>query len=127
MRLEKKYFSSKVPKGVAMYLAVVTRLMVDSCKPSSSATSRSTSGRTRKALHPAENTLGGALAPGQEGGNAPLVPRRRSDVVGLRHRQDVEAAVDDDDLAGLDGGFCFFDGVEMKLSIVVLVVARHWI
>ncbi len=28
-----------------MYLAVVTRLMVDSCRPSSSAISRSTSGR----------------------------------------------------------------------------------
>ena len=41
----KKYFSSKVPNGVAMYLAVVTRLMVDSCRPSSSAISRSTSGR----------------------------------------------------------------------------------
>lgn len=44
-RLEpKKYFSSKVPQGVAMYLAVVTREMVDSCSPSSSAISRSTSG-----------------------------------------------------------------------------------
>ena len=41
----KKYFSSKVPKGVAMYLAVVTRLMVDSCMPISSAISRSTKGR----------------------------------------------------------------------------------
>ncbi|MDT4877075.1 hypothetical protein FQZ97_1125680 [compost metagenome] len=34
-----------MPNGVAMYLAVVTRLMVDSCRPSSSAISRSTSGR----------------------------------------------------------------------------------
>jgi hypothetical protein len=41
----KKYLSSKVPKGVPMYLAVVTREMVDSCRPSSSAISRSTSGR----------------------------------------------------------------------------------
>ena len=41
----KKYFSSKVPSGVAMYLAVVTREMVLSCRPSSSAISRSTSGR----------------------------------------------------------------------------------
>ena len=40
----KKYFSSKVPYGVDMYLAVVTREMVDSCRPSSSAISRSTSG-----------------------------------------------------------------------------------
>ncbi len=40
----KKYFSSKVPKGVFMYLAVVTREMVDSCRPSSSAISRSTNG-----------------------------------------------------------------------------------
>src|SRR6185369_467819 len=40
----KKYLSSKVPKGVAMYLAVVTREIVDSCRPSSSAISRSTSG-----------------------------------------------------------------------------------
>ena len=40
----KKYFSSKVPKLVAMYLAVVTREIVDSCRPSSSAISRSTSG-----------------------------------------------------------------------------------
>jgi len=40
----KKYFSSKVPVGVAMYLAVVTREIVDSCSPSSSAISRSTSG-----------------------------------------------------------------------------------
>ena len=40
----KKYFSSKVPNGVAMYLAVVTREIVDSCRPSSSAISRSTSG-----------------------------------------------------------------------------------
>src|SRR5205814_3787884 len=38
----KKYFSSKVPNGVAMYLAVVTREIVDSCSPSSSAISRST-------------------------------------------------------------------------------------
>jgi hypothetical protein len=44
-RLEpKKYFSSKVPNGVFMYLAVVTREMVLSCRPSSSAISRSTSG-----------------------------------------------------------------------------------
>ena len=41
----KKYFNSKVPCGVAMYLAVVTRLMVDSCKANSSAISRSTKGR----------------------------------------------------------------------------------
>ena len=40
----KKYFSSKVPNGVDMYLAVVTREIVDSCRPSSSAISRSTSG-----------------------------------------------------------------------------------
>jgi len=41
----KKNFSSKVPMGVVMYLAVVTRLMVDSCRPNSSAISRSTKGR----------------------------------------------------------------------------------
>ena len=40
----KKYFSSKLPLGVAMNLAVVTREMVDSCSPSSSAISRKTSG-----------------------------------------------------------------------------------
>ena len=46
----KKYFSSNVPMGVAMYLAVVTRLMVDSCKPSSSAISRNTIGFMAKLL-----------------------------------------------------------------------------
>ncbi|MNT24402.1 hypothetical protein D3C72_1598710 [compost metagenome] len=43
--LPKKYFNSKVPMGVAMYLFVVTREMVDSCKPSVSAISRKTKGR----------------------------------------------------------------------------------
>ena len=41
----KKYFNSNVPKGVFMYLLVVTRLIVDSCNPNSSAISRSTIGR----------------------------------------------------------------------------------
>ena len=36
----KKYFSSKRPCGVCTYLFVVTRLMVDSCIPTVSATSR---------------------------------------------------------------------------------------
>ena len=43
--LPKKYFSSKVPRGVAMYFCVVTREIVLSCKPSMSAISRSTIGR----------------------------------------------------------------------------------
>ena len=37
---EKKYFSSKTPTGVAMYLLLVTRETVDSCRPSSEAISR---------------------------------------------------------------------------------------
>src|SRR5205823_945258 len=41
----KKYFSSKVPRGVAMYFWVVTREMVLSCRLSVSAISRSTGGR----------------------------------------------------------------------------------
>ena len=45
----KKYFSSNMPRGVAMYLLVVTRLTVLSCMPIASAMSRSTSGRS--ALH----------------------------------------------------------------------------
>src|SRR6267378_1751134 len=43
--LPKKYFSSNVPRGEAMYFCVVTREMVLSCRPSVSAISRSTSGR----------------------------------------------------------------------------------
>src|SRR2546428_2628698 len=43
--LPKKYLSSKVPRGVAMYFCVVTREMVLSCRPSVSAISRSTKGR----------------------------------------------------------------------------------
>src|SRR3989440_9924512 len=43
--LPKKYFSSKVPRGVAMNFCVVTREMVLSCRLSVSAISRSTSGR----------------------------------------------------------------------------------
>ena len=31
--LPKKYFSSKMPRGVSMYFCVVTREMVDSCRP----------------------------------------------------------------------------------------------
>ena len=41
----KKYFSSKSPRGVAMYLLVVTRLTVLSCMPIASAMSRRISGR----------------------------------------------------------------------------------
>src|SRR5581483_9992181 len=41
---EKKYFSSKIPRGVSMYLLVVTREMVDSCIVTASAMSCSTSG-----------------------------------------------------------------------------------
>ena len=41
---EKKYFSSKTPIGVAMYLLLVTRETVDSCTPTSSAISRRHSG-----------------------------------------------------------------------------------
>src|SRR5947199_98615 len=43
--LPKKYLSSKVPRGVAMYFCVVTREMVLSWSPSVCAISRSTSGR----------------------------------------------------------------------------------
>jgi len=43
--LPKKYLSSKIPRGVAMNFCVVTRDTVDSCSPSASAISRSTSGR----------------------------------------------------------------------------------
>src|SRR3990172_9233436 len=43
--LWKKYLSSKSPWGVCTYLFVVTRLMVDSCMPMSSPTSRRESGR----------------------------------------------------------------------------------
>ena len=42
---EKKYLSSKMPMGVSMYFCVVTREMVDSCKPTASAMSCSTRGR----------------------------------------------------------------------------------
>src|SRR4029450_6155947 len=45
MPLRKKNLSSKSPCGVSTYLLVVTRLMVDSCMPMSSPTSRSESGR----------------------------------------------------------------------------------
>ena len=41
---EKKYFSSNTPTGVAMYLLLVTRETVDSCRSSSSAISRRPSG-----------------------------------------------------------------------------------
>ncbi len=37
MPLEKKYFSSYVPRGVCTYFPRVTRLTVDSCIPTSSA------------------------------------------------------------------------------------------
>ncbi len=40
----KKNFIGKMPCGVCMYLLVVTRLIVDSCMPMSSATSLSTMG-----------------------------------------------------------------------------------
>src|SRR5438093_8983966 len=43
--LWKKNFSSNSPWGVSTYLFVVTRLIVDSCMPMSSPTSRSDSGR----------------------------------------------------------------------------------
>src|SRR5687767_11115136 len=43
--LPKKYFSSKVPRGVAMNFCVVTREMVLSCRLSVEAISRSTRGR----------------------------------------------------------------------------------
>ena len=43
--LPKKYFSSYVPRGVAMYFCVVTREIVLSCRPRVSAISRSTMGR----------------------------------------------------------------------------------
>src|SRR5678815_514406 len=43
--LPKKYLSSKVPRGVAMYFCVVTREMVLSCRLSVCAISRSTRGR----------------------------------------------------------------------------------
>ena len=42
----KKYFSSKSPRGVAMYLLVVTRLTVLSCMPIASAMSRRINGRS---------------------------------------------------------------------------------
>ena len=41
----KKYFSSKTPRGVIMYLFDVTRLTVDSCMPMASATALRLSGR----------------------------------------------------------------------------------
>src|SRR5690348_11902485 len=41
---EKKCLNSNVPRGVCRYLRVVTREIVDSCMPSSSASSRITSG-----------------------------------------------------------------------------------
>ena len=41
---EKKYLSSNTPTGVAMYLLLVTRETVDSCRPSSAAISRRPSG-----------------------------------------------------------------------------------
>src|SRR6185369_1682170 len=43
--LLKKYFNSSNPCGVCIYLLVVTRLIVDSCMPISSATSLNTNGR----------------------------------------------------------------------------------
>ena len=42
---EKKYLSSKTPRGVIMYLFDVTRDTVDSCMPIASATVRRFSGR----------------------------------------------------------------------------------
>ncbi|MCY1173702.1 hypothetical protein D9M73_138750 [compost metagenome] len=42
--LEKKYFNSKMPRGVCMNFCVVTREMVDSCMPTASAMSCRTSG-----------------------------------------------------------------------------------
>ena len=42
--LEKKYLNSNTPRGVCMYLLVVTREIVDSCIPISSAMSRKTIG-----------------------------------------------------------------------------------
>src|SRR5947207_2422126 len=43
-RLEKKCLNSNKPRGVAMYLLLVTRQTVDSCRPSSPAISFSVSG-----------------------------------------------------------------------------------
>ncbi len=45
MAVVKKYFSSNVPRGVAMYLLAVTRLTVLSCISTASAMSRRISGR----------------------------------------------------------------------------------
>ncbi len=42
--LEKKYFSSKMPRGVCMYFWVVTRDMVDSCMSTAWAISERISG-----------------------------------------------------------------------------------
>ena len=42
--LEKKYFNSNIPRGVRMYLRVVTREIVDSCMPTALAISASTRG-----------------------------------------------------------------------------------
>ena len=44
--LPKKYFSSKVPNGVRMYFWLVAREMVDSWRPTTSAMSRRTKGRS---------------------------------------------------------------------------------
>ena len=52
---EKKYFSSNTPTGVAMYLLLVTRETVDSCRPSSW---RSRAGRA--ASSPSVRTRGSA-------------------------------------------------------------------
>ncbi len=46
MPLWKKNFIGNTPRGVWMYLLETTRLTVDSCMPMSSATSRSTIGRS---------------------------------------------------------------------------------
>ena len=42
--LPKKYFISKMPLGVCIYLLFTTRLIVDSCISTSEATSRKTKG-----------------------------------------------------------------------------------
>ena len=45
IEVEKKYFSSKTPRGVMMYLFEVTRDTVDSCMPMASAMARRFKGR----------------------------------------------------------------------------------
>ena len=90
----KKYFSSNMPRGVAMYLFEVTRLTVDSCMEMASATVCRLSGRRcwtpwrEKAVLLAHDFLGDAQDRAR-----PLVEALHQPVGGLQAFEQVVAVL----------------------------------